>query len=210
MRRGAEEVPQPIPANSPDPTSLSLLERARANDATAWQRVLELYRPLVLNWCVRLGARADDAEDVAQEVFSAAAAALPTFHHDRPGDTFRGWLRGITRNQMLQYFRRRDGQPLAQGGSAARLELENIADPLGESNDDSDEPAMVNQLHRRALEYVRAEFAERIWQAFWRTAIDERSPAELSAELGMTPAAIRQAKSRVLRRLKQELGELLA
>ena len=72
------------------------------------------------------------------------------------------------------------------------------------------EAPAVSQLYRRALEYVRSEFTERLWQAFWLTAIEERLPADLAAQLGMTPAAIRQAKSRVLRRLKQELGELLA
>jgi RNA polymerase sigma-70 factor, ECF subfamily len=55
---------------------------------------------------------------------------------------------------------------------------------------------------------VRGEFEERTWQAFWLTAIEERSPATLSTELGMSPASIRQAKSRVLRRLKAEVGDL--
>ena len=41
-------------------------------------------------------------------------------------------------------------------------------------------------------------------------AIEGRVPAALADDLGMTTAAIRQARSRVLRRIKQELGELLA
>ena len=60
------------------------------------------------------------------------------------------------------------------------------------------------------LDLVRGEFEESSWRAFWLTAIEDRSPAALSGELGMTTAAIRQAKSRVLRRIKEELGELLA
>jgi RNA polymerase sigma-70 factor (ECF subfamily) len=188
-------------------TSLSLLERARGNDARAWQRVMDLYRPLVLTWCSRQGVRAEDAEDVAQEVFTAAAGGLAAFRHDRQGDTFRGWLRGITRNQVLMHFRRNHGQPRGEGGSRARLDLENLPERQA---DPEDEPAVVNQLYRRALEYVRGEFPERLWQAFWLTAIEGRRPPELAGELGMTAAAIRQAKSRVLRRLKQELGELLA
>ncbi len=188
-------------------TSLSLLARARANDAGAWQRVMDLYRPLVLGACTRQGVSAEDADDIAQEVFAAAAAGLAAFHHDRPGDTFRGWLRGITRNHVLMHFRKNQKQPRAQGGSAARLELENVPENL---SDDADDPVAVSQLYRRALEYVRGEFTERLWQAFWLTAIDERTPADVAADLGMTPAAVRQAKSRVLRRLKQELGELIA
>jgi RNA polymerase sigma-70 factor (ECF subfamily) len=188
-------------------TSLSLLDRARARDGDAWQRVMDLYRPLVIGACTRRGVAAEDAQDVAQEVFCAAAAGLATFRRDQPGDTFRGWLRGITRNQVLMHFRRTRRQPQAMGGSAARLDLENVPGP---ADDNADDAAAVNSLYRRALEYVRGEFNERTWQAFWRTAIDERGAADVAAELGMTPAAVRQAKSRVLRRLKQELGELLA
>jgi RNA polymerase sigma-70 factor (ECF subfamily) len=188
-------------------TSLSLLERVRANDADAWHRLVNLYRPLVLYWCERGGLRGADGEDVAQEVFTAASAGLANFRHDRPGDTFRGWLRGITRNQVFLHFRRKRGQPLAEGGSDAWLHLQEVADPLAVAEEG--ETAQISQLYRRAVEEVRGHFEERTWQAFWRTVIDGRSPADLESELGMSPAAIRQAKCRVLRRLKEEAGELL-
>jgi RNA polymerase sigma-70 factor (ECF subfamily) len=188
-------------------TPLSLLERVRANDPEAWQRLVRLYQPLVRFWCRRGGLDGPDAEDVAQEVFSGAAGGLAGFRRDRPGDTFRGWLRGITRNQVLLHYRRNRGKARAEGGSGAWHHLQDVADPLvGVEADETDE---VGQLYRRAVEQVRGEFEERTWQAFWRTVIEGRSPAALADELGMTPAAIRQAKSRVLRRLKQEMGELL-
>jgi RNA polymerase sigma-70 factor (ECF subfamily) len=183
------------------------LERARANDPAAWSRLSGLYRPLVLFWCGRGGLHAEDAEDVTQEVFTAAAAGLGRFHRDRPGDTFRGWLRGITRNQVLLHFRRNRGRPLAEGGPDAQARLEDVADPLPAP--DEDEAAEVSQFYRRALEQVRPEFEERTWQAFWLTVIEGRSPAALASELGMTPAGVRQAKSRVLRRVKQEVGDLI-
>ena len=92
-------------------TPLSLLQRARANDQQAWTRLVALYRPLVLFWCRQARCPATEIEDVAQEVFAAAATGLADFHHDQPGDTFRGWLRGITRNQALLHFRRTQGRP---------------------------------------------------------------------------------------------------
>jgi RNA polymerase sigma-70 factor (ECF subfamily) len=67
----------------------------------------------------------------------------------------------------------------------------------------------MNQLYQRALEQVRDRFEAQTWQAFWLTVIQGRTPASLTEELGMTVANIRQAKSRVLRLVKQELGELL-
>jgi RNA polymerase sigma-70 factor (ECF subfamily) len=140
-------------------------------------------------------------------VFAAVADGLERFHRDQPGDSFRGWLRGITRNQVLLYRRRRR-QPPAEGGGAGWEQLEQVADPL--AGPDAEEQAEVGQVYLRALEQVRGDFEDRIWQAFCRTVLDGRSPASLTAELGMTAPAIRQAKARILRRLKEEVGDLLA
>jgi RNA polymerase sigma-70 factor, ECF subfamily len=188
-------------------TSLSLLQRARANDQHAWARLTALYRPLVLFWCRQARCPDAEAEDVAQEVFAAVAVGLPAFRRDRPGDTFRGWLRGIARNQVLLYFRRNQGRPRPEGGSEAFERLQEVADPL--PHDSEGEAGEVNQLYRRAVDQVRGEFEERTWQMFWRAAVEGRPPYVLAEELGVTAAAVRQAKSRVLRRLKQEMGELL-
>src|SRR5262249_40836695 len=136
-------------------TPLSLLERVRAHSPEAWHRLVGLYRPLVLYWCDRAGVDATDAEDVAQEVFAAAAAALERFRRDRPGDTFRGGLRTIPRNQILLLFRRNRGQPQAAGGSDALRRLQAVADPLPGPGE---EEAEVGQLYLRATELVRGEF----------------------------------------------------
>jgi RNA polymerase sigma-70 factor (ECF subfamily) len=184
---------------------LSLLERVRANDPIAWRRLLELYQPLVRFWCTRAGLGPEDLEDVVQEVFAAAARGLPGFRHDRPGDSFRCWLRGITRNQVLLFRRRNQGKPRAEGGSDAFVNLQQVEDPLPPAEDA--EALEVNQVYKRALELVRSEIEERHWQAFWLTVIEGRPPATLTAELGLTVDNIRQVKSRVLRRLKLEVGD---
>jgi RNA polymerase sigma-70 factor (ECF subfamily) len=187
-------------------TSLSLLERVRAHNPEAWHCLVQLYQPLVLGWCTRGGVEATDAEDVAQEVFAAAAAALDHFRRDRPGDTFRGWLRAITRNQIALLFRRNRDRPQAAGGSDAWQDLQDVADPCPAPGE---ETAEIDQLYRRALELVRREFEERTWQAFWLSVVEDRAPAALAQELNMTTNTIRQAKSRVLRRLREEVGDLL-
>jgi RNA polymerase sigma-70 factor (ECF subfamily) len=190
------------------PTSLTLLQRLRADESGAWERLVGLYRPLVLFWCGRWGVRGPDADDLAQEVFQTAAAKLGEFRRDRPGDTFRGWLRGITRNKLLAHGRKaREEQP-GVGGSTAKLRLQEVPDPTPDDDPD-DPPGEVSALLRRAVDLVRGEFEPDTWRAFVLTAVDGRSAPEAAAELGQTPAAVRQAKSRVLRRLKQELGEVL-
>jgi RNA polymerase sigma-70 factor (ECF subfamily) len=187
-------------------TSLSLLVRARANDPDAWGRLTSLYRPLVAFWCRRARCPVEEVEDVTQEVFAAAAAGLAAFRRDRPGDSFRGWLRGITRNQVLMYFRRNRGRPQPVGGSDAMGQVQSLPDLLVEP---ADEQAEVSLVFRRAVEQVRGEFEQRTWDIFWRTVVEGISPAAVAEEMHTTPAAVRQAKSRVLRRLKQEMGEVL-
>jgi RNA polymerase sigma-70 factor (ECF subfamily) len=172
--------------------------------------MVRLYSPLVYSWCARAGVRGADADDVVQEVFQAASTHLASFRRDREGDTFRGWLRGITRNVALMHFRRGARQPRAIGGTDSLLQFHEVTDRGTHVNDDDDDAgAEADELHRRALELVRGEFEERTWQMFWRTAVEGRSPVDLAAELGVTPATVRKAKSRVLHRLKQEFGELI-
>ena len=55
---------------------------------------------------------------------------------------------------------------------------------------------------------IREEFEPRTWQAFWQTAVEGRAASDVAADFGMSPGAVRVAKSRVLHRLRAELGEL--
>lgn len=189
-------------------TSLSLLDQARQKNPEAWHRLLYLYTPLVHHWCHAWGARGPDADDIRQEVFQAVALHMTSFRRDRDGDSFRGWLRVIARRKFLDHCRRQEVQPLAQGGSAAQLALLNVPEPTDLGDDDP--PQQIQSLHQRALELVRSQFEERTWQAFWRSAVEGHSPVDVGRDMGMTPAAVRKAKSRVLHRLKEELGELLS
>jgi RNA polymerase sigma-70 factor, ECF subfamily len=192
--------------NAPDKlTSLTLLERVRARDEEAWRRLLALYGPLVLRWCARSGVTGQDADDVQQEVFQAVAAGLEGFRREREADSFRGWLGGITRNKVLDHFRRRQKHPEAQGGTEAQLQLGQLA----EQEQVEDDPADLSDLYHRALQLVRNDFEPRTWEAFWRAAVEGQRPDLIAADLGVTPAAVRKAKSRVLHRLREELGELL-
>jgi RNA polymerase sigma-70 factor (ECF subfamily) len=186
-------------------TSRTLLQRARDRDEAAWRSLIELYAPLVAHWCSHRGVHGADAEDIQQQVFAAVARNLHDFRRDRPGDTFRGWLRIITRNKLLDHFRQRQNQPQAQGGTDAHRRLEQVAEQ--ELPDDADE--VLGGLYHRALALVRSEFEERSWQTFWKVAIEGQAAADVAAEMGMTPTAVRKAKSRVLLRLRQEIGDLI-
>lgn len=190
-------------------TSRSLLADARLADPVAWERLAALYAPLVAFWGRRWGVPDQDLVDVMQEVFSAVAARLAAFRKERPGDSFRGWLLTIARNKTRDYFRRRAHEPSAAGGTEASLRLAQLADP--HSPDDPvppDDARITDAILRSALESIRGEFHERTWRAFWGVVIEGRTAADVGADLDMQPGTVRVAKSRVLLRLRRELGEL--
>jgi RNA polymerase sigma-70 factor, ECF subfamily len=195
--------------NASQKTSLSLLARLRENDEDAWKRLTHLYQPLVLYWVRRQGVQESDYDDVVQEVFHAASQSLQHFRKERPEDTFRGWLRGIVHHQVLMFFRKTGKQPLASGGTEAMLFIQNVPQQQSDPRLEEDSAVMLNDLYHRALELVRKEFEEVTWRAFWRVVVDGQQPALVAEEMGVSASAIRQAKSRILRRLKQEVGELI-
>lgn len=189
-------------------TSLSLLARAQARQAGAWERLVELYGPLVYHWCRQCRLAESDTADVFQEVFQAVAVNLERFRRDREGDTFRGWLKTITRNKVRDHFRGRLDEPAAAGGSDVQHRLMQVADPLLPDDDPSEEDLKRGQL-LKALEWIAGDFEERTWKAFWKVQIEELDTQAVADELGMTMAAVRKAKYRVLQRLREELKDLL-
>ncbi len=193
-------------------TSLSLLDRMKAREQDAWERFATLYGHIVLSMCRRAGLQPADRADVFQEVSLAVARHLATFRHDRPGDTFRGWLRSITRTKILDLFRRQARHPRGLGGTSEQYIIRGVAD--NQTDTDGRDAASVQRwenavLARQAIRLVRDEFEDRTWQAFWRTVADGLSASVAADQLGMSPGAVRVAKSRVLRRIRDELSGLI-
>src|SRR5262249_52243935 len=147
--------------------------------------------------------------DIVQEVFQAVLTHLADFRRGRPGDTFRGWLRTILRNKVHDHFRRLGREPGGVGGTQAQLRPAPLPRPAPPQADPPADDEAERRLFHRCLEVIRGEFEERTWQAFWRTAVESRSPKDVADELAMSPGAVRVAKCRVLHRLREALGDLL-
>jgi RNA polymerase sigma-70 factor (ECF subfamily) len=201
---GSEAGPQPSSA-----TSRSLLARVQAHEPEAWERLVNLYAPLVLRWCRSPGLQDQDVADVFQDVFQAVVAYVATFRKEREGDTFRGWLRRITQNKLRDHFRKRAGEARGLGGSSAQERLLQLPQPPPAEDDPAADEEGERALFGRALDLIRGDFEERTWAAFWKTTVDGRAAKDVAADLGMSPGAVRVAKSRVLRRLREELGDLI-
>ena len=184
-------------------TPLSLLERVRnPGDNLAWGRFVDIYTPLLFHWARKAGLQESDAADLVQEVFAVLVAKLPAFIYDRT-KSFRGWIRTILYNKWRDRERRRAAAPHMK----AIGDLANQAGPL--ETDDFWEVEYRQQLVGRALELMQREFQPSTWRACWELVVSGRPAAQVAAEIGITVDAVYAAKSRVLRRLRQELAVLL-
>jgi len=192
---------------SPLSTASSLIVGLKSRDGDAWSRMVELYFPLVYGWCQRGGLPAGDTPDIVQEVFRAVATGVDGFRRDRADDTFRGWLKGITRHKIQDFWRSHPVEGRAPGGTDAQNQL-HAAAVFGVDDDSDTEPSDRAQLAHRALHAIQIEFESTTWQAFWRTAVDGALPSDVAAELNISANAIYKAKSRVIRRLREILGDL--
>ena len=195
-------------SDAPGSTASSLLFQLRGESPAAWTRFVSIYTPLVYRWVRRAGIAANDAPDVVQDVFQVVAGQIVQFRREKPGDSFRGWLYAITRHKACDHFRRRQGQADPVGGSTMQLKLAAIADEYSDSGDGSIQADDRTLVMRHVVEDLRGEFSESTWTAFWRLAIDGHPATDIGRDLGLSAKAVRQAKYRVLKRLREELSAL--
>lgn len=189
----------------PDSMSTSFLTRLKAMESQAWNRLVDLYSPAVYAWCRHANLKPPDAADVLQEAFRAVALGVAGFHPDSTSGSFYRWLKAVARSKICDHYRREGKQPVAIGGSEAHQRLQNL--PAEDPRDEEDRSSEIGVMHR-GLAAIRAEFEDRTWQAFWLTAVKKLPAPEAAARLEMKPAAVRQAKCRVLHRLRQALGDV--
>jgi RNA polymerase sigma-70 factor (ECF subfamily) len=190
-----------------DTTSASLLERLRSAGpgAADWRRLHDLYLPLIRAWLTQAGLSAD-ADDLSQEVLVVLVRELPGFRRQRDG-SFRSWLRQATVNRVRSWRQARARRPVA-GLDPTDQFLRQLEDPASELSGRWDREH-DRHVVQRLLAAVRPGCEPATWKAFTLFALEGRSAAETAAETGLTENAVMLAKSRLLRRLRQEAAGLI-
>jgi RNA polymerase sigma factor (sigma-70 family) len=182
-------------------TPLSLLDRLQRqpHDQPSWRRLTMLYAPLIRRCLLQHGTPEADADDLAQEVLLVLTRELADFDHNGRTGAFRLWVRSITANRLRAYWRARRSGP--QNGLDDRLtQLEDADSALGQLWDREHDEFIV----RRLMDLIEPEFAPSTWKSFRLLVLEEKPASDVAESLGLTVNAVLIAKSRVLRRLRQE------
>ncbi len=193
--------------------STSLLVRVQAMEPDAWARLVAVFSPIVYRWARQANLNGDDAADVVQDVFAAVARRIENFERKKESASFRSWLATIARNRIRDFFRNQQKHPQGLGGTVAMERFQAIPESLTpETEDVLDASISVEDLNesvpKRVLDLVRRECEEKTWRAFWSTTVEGDSAGDVADRLGMNIAGVYQAKTRILRRIRQRLDEL--
>ncbi len=184
-------------------TRPSLLLRIRdSGDSEAWREFAGVYAPVIYGYCRRRGLQDADAADVTQEVLAQVAQSIRTFEYQPERGRFRGWLGAVTHSKIELLRRKARPEVQASGGPAP----DGLLDEVGSAGED---PVWVEEssaaLLRVALERIRPDFEPATWRAFEVVWLENHSPDDAAQETGLAVYSVYMAKSRVLKRLRQEL-----
>jgi len=111
-----------------------LVRRCIGGDAAAWEEIVQRYHRRIYNVCYRFAGDAENAQDLTQEVFIKMYRTLNTY--DSGKGAFMTWVTTITRNLLVDHFRKTKGdrltdsidQPVSEHEDAQPLSAQ-IADP---------------------------------------------------------------------------------
>jgi RNA polymerase sigma-70 factor (ECF subfamily) len=194
-----------MPGDDPATDSLQLRKLWNPeNDQTAWRLFMERYHPAIYAWCRQAGLQHADADEISGQVQLKLATAMRNFQYD-PTHRFRAWLKTIVDNTLKNYWRDTANRPGSRGTGDS-----GVHEQLQVAEAPCDVDSLVMQLDEslmgdieRATAQVRQRIKPQTWEAYWMTAIEERSAIEAAERLGMTVAAVYVAKNRVGRMLRE-------
>jgi RNA polymerase sigma-70 factor (ECF subfamily) len=187
-----------------DTTRPSLLVRVkRSDDKSAWREFYALYAPLLSRFGRSRGLGQEEAEDVAQECMNVLAHKMKDFDYSRDRGSFKNYLFTQVCNQIADRLRRKRPRP------AESQELRRLPAP------DDHELAKQWEMHwlqehlAYCLKNIEAEFSATTITAFKLYVLEDWPVEKVCETLSTTANQVYLAKSRVTKRLRSELSELI-
>jgi RNA polymerase sigma-70 factor (ECF subfamily) len=129
-----------------------LVRRCIAGDAVAWEEIVRTYNRRIYNICYRFAGSGDDAEDLTQEVFIKMYRTLTTYDHTK--GAFATWVTTITRNLLVDHFRKGKQQRLTDSIDATSEHEDSV--PLSEQIQDQSAAPDARVRSREVSETVHA------------------------------------------------------
>ena len=188
--------------NSTRPTLL--LRLRNRTDELSWQEFHERYGELLYRYARARGASVIDAEDVVQDVEMYLFKAIEGFEYDAGKGRFRTYLRSA----VMHALARKAKKQARQGEVLDPQMFDHLSTAEETSQDERWETEWRLHRLRWALRAIASEVEPTTLEAFRLHVLSGQSVHETAERLGLSTASVYQAKSRVLKRVKQKLDSL--
>ena len=108
-------------ARSLSDSDIDLLERCRRGDEAAWRDLVSRHTRKVFGLAYRFTGRADEAEDLTQEIFVKLYQSLDRY--EGSAGSFPSWFMAVARNHAIDHYRRRREEHLRRVDAPALLDI---------------------------------------------------------------------------------------
>lgn len=182
-----------------------LVRRCVAGDAAAWEEIVQRYHRRIYNICYRFAGSADDAQDLTQDVFIRMYRTLNTY--DTEKGAFTTWLTTMTRNMLVDHFRKTKQERLTDSLDATNSEHEDAL-PLGDRIPDqgpAPDSGVQSREAREAVHQALQKLSPELREAVILRDLQDLDYREIAMVLKVPEGTV---KSRI-NRGRAELGRLL-
>lgn len=186
---------------------IRLMLRVRADETGAFEELVELYQTRLVAVMHHLLGSAEEAEDLAQEVFLRVYRARKKY---RPRAKFSTWLFTIANNLALNVLRSRQRRPVVpleihdSGPLGPRPAEQLVRDRSGTPTQRLQQQELVDVI-RRALE----ELNERQRMAVVLNKFEDMNYVEIAEVMGLTVKAVKSLLSRARTNLRTALQDYI-
>jgi RNA polymerase sigma-70 factor, ECF subfamily len=143
-----------------------LVRRCVGGDAAAWEEIVQRFHRRIYNVCYRFAGDADSAQDLTQEVFIKMYRTLNTY--DSGKGAFMTWVTTITRNLLVDHFRKTKGDRVTDSLDAPTSEHEDalaLSDQIadrGPAPDNAVQGREAREMVHSALQKLSPELREAV------------------------------------------------
>ena len=173
-----------------------MLQLLPKTDKPPFEEFYEANYSRVVQYIRRKLENLHDAEDLASEIFVYCYSHYEDYDPEKSSLTT--WLYMIVNSRIKNHYR----------DARTYVDLEELVGVIPDETVDMDACIYLQQL-RQGLERAMAKLPERQRKIVFMRYFEERSSAEIAAELGITPGNVRVLLSRALDTLEKLCGDLL-
>lgn len=178
-------------------THRSLIDRVLDGDEESWESFYAGYSRLIYAIGEKSGLKADDCEDLVQEVMKTIFNNKDRFRYDSTVGKFRTYLTGMVKHKVCDFYRKRDDRIVASEEETSP----DAADPMNRLDEVCAEE-WKNHILNVAMKALRETVAPETFDAFQMYVLQERQPKEVAGALSISESAVYVYKNRCVKHLR--------